>query len=457
MDFPYPRLYLRMAVYIGTTLVAFILIGAAILALIASVELEGYVATRHSTLGHEAAEILATGGRPALQRWLAEEAQIPPDVSVFVLDQDSRDILGRQLPGEFANFVRNFVVTPVDEIESNYRPLRLAPQLVAADGQVYSFLVLPKTIGVWGSPTITLGLIAVALLVIGSVASLIASRFGKPIGELQAAVRQLASGHIDARVPVAISSRRDELGALAADFNTMADRLQSLMDSRDQLMQEMSHELRSPLARLQASLALAAHRQQLGDDEREQIEREVRRIDQTIGEMLRFSRLDAPATIVHRLIRVGKLLRDLVNVEEVEARARGCRLELNADRNLQVVGDFDLLRSGFENILRNAIRYAPKNSCVELSAHQDGASIVVQISDRGPGVPDKYLHKIFEPFFRVKNDHSNGPGDDNTAGTGLGLAIAQRALEVLGGSIVAAARAGGGLTFTITMPAADAT
>jgi len=451
MDLPYPRLYLRMAIYIGATLAAFILVGAAILALIASYELEGYVATRHSTLGHEAAEVLAAGGRPALQRWLAEEAQIPPDVSIFILDQNSDDIFGRQLPGEFSNFVRNYVVTPADEVKSNYRPLRLAPQLVAADGQVYAFLVLPKTIGIWGSPATFLGLITVALLVIGSVAWLIASRFGRPIGELQAAVRQLTSGHIEARVPAAISSRRDELGALAADFNSMADQLQSLMDSREQLMQEMSHELRSPLARLQASLALAAHRQKLDDAEREQIEREVRSIDQTIGEMLRFSRLDAPAAIAHRLIRVGKLLRELVDVEEIEAQARGCQLELTSERNLQIIGDPDLLRSGFENILRNAIRYAPSDSCVELTVKKDGTSIVIQISDRGPGIPEQYLDRIFEPFFRVKNSVADA------SGSGLGLAIAQRAFEVHGGSIVATPRDGGGLMFTVTLPAADLT
>jgi len=121
MDLPYPRLYLRIAVYIGATLAAFILAVAAILALIASYELEGYVATRHSTLGREAADVLAMGGLPALQQWLAEEAKIPPDVSVFVLDQDSHDISGRQLPDEFTNIVRNYVITPADEIQSNYR------------------------------------------------------------------------------------------------------------------------------------------------------------------------------------------------------------------------------------------------------------------------------------------------------------------------------------------------
>lgn len=451
MDLPYPRLYFRMTVYIGATLAAFVLVGAAILALIASYELQGYVATRHSTLGLDAAEVLAKGGLPALRQWLAEDGRIPTDVSVFVLDQDGNDISGRQLPREFKNFVRDNVLDPTDSTESNYRPLRLAPQLIGPDGQVYSFLPLPKTIGLFGSRAILLSLIAVALIVVGSVAWLIASRFGRPIGELQGAVRQLASGHIEARVPQAISSRRDELGALAADFNSMADQLQSLMASREQLMQEMSHELRSPLARLQASLALASHHQKLDDSEREQIDSEVRRIDETIGEMLRFSRLDAPAAIAHRLIRIGRLLHDLVDVEEVEAKARGCRLELRAEPNLPVIGDLDLLRSGFENILRNAIRYAPADSCVELLARKNDTNIVVTINDRGPGVPEAYLDRIFEPFFRVNN------GIADAGGSGLGLAIAQRVFEALGGSIVASPRSGGGLTFTITLPAAELT
>jgi len=147
MDLPYPRLYFRMAVYIGAALAAFILVGAAILILIASAELAGYVATRHSALGHNAADVLAAGGRPALENWLRNEAEVPADVSIFILDQDSRDILGRSLPTELANFVRNSVVMPADRADANYRPLRLAPQLIGADGSVYAFLVLPKSIG----------------------------------------------------------------------------------------------------------------------------------------------------------------------------------------------------------------------------------------------------------------------------------------------------------------------
>ena len=449
MDLLYPRLYLRMAIYIGATLVAFVLAGAVILTLIASFELEGYVAARDKTLAKEAASVLADGGPDALQAWLAEDPDIPTDVTIYILDQDSRDIYGRELPAEIRNFVREFVIESDNSDSPNYLPLRLSAQLIGPDGQVYAFLPIPESIGIRGSPAMIIGLVAVALLVIASVAWLIASRFGRPIDELQSAVQELTSGHIEARVPDNITNRHDELGKLAADFNLMADQLQSLIDNREQLMQEMSHELRSPLARLQASLALAALRQNLDATELGRIEREIATIDRTIGEMLRFSRLDAPVKNPRRLTRIGKLLRELVEVEEVEARARRCRLDLQAESNLQVIGNIDLLRSGFENIIRNAIRYAPENSSVDIRATLEEAEIVVRISDRGPGVPEEFLDRIFEPFFRVNQ------GEADTGGTGLGLAIAQRAFKGFGGTITAARRAEGGLEFTIRLPAAN--
>jgi two-component system OmpR family sensor kinase len=451
MDLPYPRLYFRMAVYIGATLIAFILVSAVILVMIATYELQGYVETRQSALGYDAARVLQEGGRDALENWLENEAEVPADVSVFILSRDSEDILGRTLPIEYANFVRNSVIGVTEEPGSNFRPLRLAPELIGPDGQIYSFLVLPNSFHLWGSLAAYAGVIAVALIVIGSVAWLIAGAFGRPIGELQIAVRQLASGQIDARVPAAISNRRDELGALAADFNTMATQLQSLIDSREQLMQEMSHELRSPLARLQASLALASHRNSFGAKERAQIDAEVQSIDRTIGEMLRFSRLDAPGIIARKLLRIDRLLTELVGTEDVEARAQGCEIKLESDRQLTAMGDPDVLRSGFENILRNAIRFSPEGSTIDITARTHDGKIIVQIADRGPGVSEQYLEKLFEPFFRV-NSGANDP-----SGTGLGLAIAQRVFKVHGGTVDAKLRTGGGLVFTIELPAAALT
>lgn len=449
MKLPYQRLYLRMSLFIGAALLAFIGLAVASVVAVASFQLENYIATRQSTLGRTAADVLASGGRPALERWLRTDASIPSGVTIFILDENGDDILNRRIPPSYVNFVRHSVVNPPELPTSNYRPVRLAPQLIGPDQHAYAFLPLPNQISVWGSPATAAGLLIAALLVIATVAWLIARTVGRPIGELQVAVRELALGHTEARVPAAITGRRDELGALAADFNSMADKLAALLASRQQLMGELSHELRSPLARLQAALALAEHRQTIGTTERERIEQEVRRMNLLIGDLLRFSRLDAAAEIVRRLVRLDTLLAELVRDEEIEATAHPCRLVLAADPGLEMIGDPQLLRSGFENIVRNAIRHAPPDSVVDVVARRDGNRLWVEILDRGPGVSPELLTRIFDPYVRAPKS-----ADDNS-GTGLGLAIARRVFEVHGGSVVATPRPGGGLTVSVELPAAE--
>lgn len=443
------RLYVRMALYISAALVAFVMLAIGSVVFLASSELENYSATRHGTLGQKAADVLSDEGREGLARWLQSDAAIPDDVTVYVLDEGSHDILGRPLPRELAGFIRQSVVGPPDAVDGSYRPVRLAPQLIGRQGERYAFLVLPNRIGIFGSPTVLLGVILTALLVIATVAWFIARTVGRPIGELQLAARELALGHIGTRVPDAIVRRRDELGRLAADFNTMADKLAALLASRSQLMGELSHELRSPLARLQAALALADARQEFGAAERRRVEQEIRRMDAVIGDLLRFSRLDAAATIGKKLVRLEHLLAALLADEEVEARAHAVQLGLATRGDLAVVGDPDLLRSGIENVVRNAIRYAPGGSEVTVLAAREGAHIAVGIRDRGPGVPPEYLEKIFEPYVRVPKSI------DDAGSTGLGLAIARRVAEVHGGGIAARNRAGGGLEVTFTLPAAE--
>ncbi|MGI9331104.1 MAG: ATP-binding protein [Gammaproteobacteria bacterium] len=448
MAIAYRRLYLRMVVYIGAALIAFILLGVISLFLIASYELRGYVTARQSPLAEEAAAVLATGGKPALQNWLRQQQQISQDFTIYVLDAQSRDLLERQLPSQLEGFVKESVVGTSAEPAGNLLPVRLTPQLLAPDGSILSFLLLPKSITLWGSNLTRLALFAAALLVAGVVAWLIARAFGRPIGELQQAARELAVGHVDARVPEVIARRRDELGILAADFNTMAERLEQLISGREQLMQEMSHELRSPLARLQAALALANHRQSLTSAEREQIDTEIARMDQAIGEMLKFSHVDSGGKLAKRLVHLDRLLADLVDTQEVEAAAKNCRIELHTAQAMTLVGDPKLLRSGFENILRNAIRHTPADSIVEVNARPEGETLLVDISDSGPGVSAADLSRIFEPFFRAADTAGESQG------SGLGLAIAQRVFQAHKGSIHAAARPGGGLTVSVELPGA---
>ncbi|MBT8441279.1 MAG: HAMP domain-containing protein [Gammaproteobacteria bacterium] len=443
--FPYPRLYLRLALYIGAALAVFVLLGAASLALIASYELRGYSLARQSPLAKDAAVILARDGKSGLREWLANGVIENDDFTVFVLNQNSQDLLDRPLPMGLEDFVRESVVARPESTGENYMPVRLAPQLVAPDGEILTFLVLPKGISLWGSPATLFGLIVTALLVTGAIAWLIARIFGRPIVELQRAVRDLASGHADARVPAVIARRTDELGALAADFNRMSRKLNALIVGREQLMQELSHELRAPLARLQAALALAGARNSLTMAEREQVDTEIGRMDKVIGELLRFSRLNTVDVVARRLIRLDALLTDLVETEKVESAARGCRLTLESDAALTMVGDPELLKRGFENILRNAIRFAPRGSEVELAARRGRKGISVTVSDRGPGVPEGYLEQIFEPFVRAPGVAEGGQS------SGLGLAIARRVFELHDGSVEALARAGGGLIIRVNL------
>lgn len=455
MHSPTTRLYWRMALYIGAALAAFIALALASVLFVASQELANYTATRHSTLGHQAADVLRNRGVDGLASWLRTEAAVPADVTVYVLDEQSRDILDRPLPEFYANFIRKSVVGPRANVDDNYRPVRLAPQLVGPDGRLYAFLVLPNRISFLGNFTTTVGLLLAAALVIAVVAWLIARAFARPLGELQRVARELASGQIGARVPSELAARRDEVGVLAKDFNSMAEQISRLISGRAQLMGELSHELRSPLARLQAALALAAHRDAIDGHAWQRIETEIRRLDEVIGDLLRFSRLDAAAPVARRLLRIDELLRALVDAEEIEAQARRVSLELGTTPGLTVVGDPDLLRSGFENIIRNAIRYAPSGSAVSVRAERHGDSIRVQVEDVGPGVPADYLEKIFEPYVRVPE-----PGSDANAapgGTGLGLAIARRVFAVHGGQVNAELREGGGLRIRVQLPVAELT
>jgi len=437
---------MRMALYIGAALTAFVLIGAVAFAGIAAWELTGYLKARNSEIGREAAAVMLDGGRPAVEQWLQSDAPIPGDASVYVFDEQGIDILNRTIPEMYAEFVASSLVAARNEAAGNFRPIRLTSQIIGPDGTVYSILIVPRNITLFGSIATAAGLILVALVVIAIVAWLIAGRIGRPIGELQEAVRNLAAGDIDARVPDSIARRPDELGQLADDFNSMAQHLDDLIEGRERLMRELSHELRSPLTRLQAALTLATARNTMTGDERKRIENEIARMNKVIGDILRYSALDKSVSMQIRLVRLDRLLRRLVEVEEIEARSADCTLELESERNLEVAGDPDLLNSAFENIVRNAIRYSPAGGRIVIRAERTGANINVSIEDQGPGVAPDKLERIFEPYA-----HAGDP----QSGTGVGLAIVRRVIERHGGSVCAENRAGAGLRLIAQIPAAD--
>ncbi len=372
-----------MALYIGAAIAGFVLLGVASLVLVASQQLRNYLAARE---GAHAADVLESGGPSALRAWMRDPNTFPEGVALYVLDGTGRDLDGKLLPAQYQNFVERFVLAGTRSESDNFRPIRLAPLLVAPDGIRYAFLLLPDRIAPWDSPAALAAVIAIALLVIAVVAAVIARAFGKPITELQLSVRALARGRVAIRKPASVSGRDDEIGALARDFDSMAKQIESLLTSCQQLMRDMSHELRSLLARLQAALALTERKKPLPAPEHQRILTELERMNQAIGDVLRFTRLEAEPIQVKHLLRIDELLTTLVADESDEALTHEVRLELQLEQDLAVVGDPQVLRSGFENVLRNAIRHAPAGSAVEVRARRsDGDSIAISIEDRGPG------------------------------------------------------------------------
>ena len=278
-------------------------------------------------------------------------------------------------------------------------------------------------------------------------AALLARYFSKPIRSLRSAFAAAADGDLAQNLGPAMGKRRDELADLGRDFDRMAGQLKILMDSQRRLLHDVSHELRSPLARLQAATGLARQQPERMEDSLARIDRESVRMDKLVSELLALSRLEAG--MVERLddcVDVGELLGNVVDDARFEAGARQCRIELAADKDVFVRGNAELLHSAAENIVRNALKHSPAGGLVEVGAAVVAGEVIVRVVDRGPGVAEADLASIFKPFFR-------SPSENPADGHGLGLAISQRVVESLHGHIGAANREGGGLCVTISLPA----
>src|SRR6185437_11752106 len=219
-----------------------------------------------------------------------------------------------------------------------------------------------------------------------------------PIDRLRQATREVASGNLSVRMLPRLKGRQDDLTLLAQDFDTMAERVQTLLESKQQLLRDVSHELRSPLTRLQLALSLA--RRKDGGTERQlaRIASEADRLEQLIARILKLVRLERPGSALQgAAVDVGKLLEMIAQDVGIEAEARSCTVSVRVDEGLEVAGDPELLRSAFENVIRNAVRYGPSGSTVAVTAAR-GDWIGVTVRDHGPGVPEKDLKLIFEPF-----------------------------------------------------------
>ena len=232
--------------------------------------------------------------------------------------------------------------------------------------------------------------------------------------------------------------------AIGGDFDRMTERLQRLVEGQQRLLHDVSHEMRSPLARLQAAIGLARQQPARMEDSLRRIEREGERMDRLVGELLTLSRLEAGAAAPLEAVDIDELLLDIVEDARFEGGAR--RVSITYDpRALAVVqANGELLQRAIENVMRNAIRHSPDGGTVAISTRlTDGGQLRIRIADHGPGVPEAQLEAIFQPFFR---------GDGQGGGYGLGLAIARRVISALGGTIRASRGDAGGLVVDIKLP-----
>lgn len=299
-------------------------------------------------------------------------------------------------------------------------------------------------------------------------AALLAWYFARPIRVLRQAFEDVAGGRLEARVGDAMGRRRDELADLGSDFDRMADRLQALIDAQRRLLHDVSHELRSPLARLQAAVELMRQQPERAVELLARIERDSGRMDTLVGELLTLARLDAGAAgRTHAGVTAGEVvdLADLLAAiaEDAEFEVAGddgpgARIDTDFSSPLPVRGDRELLHRAIENVVRNAVRHSGRAadaggecaialSARMASAQEGGRQIVVEVADHGPGVPEAELERIFEPFFR-------SGGNAPAGGYGLGLAITRRVVAAHGGTVSARNRSAGGLIVRIEMPAA---
>ena len=334
----------------------------------------------------------------------------------------------------------------------------------SASGRRYLFLLsrpyqegkpslssLLRNLRIFGYPQLPIGIVIFGLTTFGLVLLLT-----RPIGKLRAAARDLARGKLETRVPKTDKGNflgGDEIQGLAHDFNHMAERLEHLVVAQKMLLRDVSHELRSPLARLSVALELA--REEAPErmmDQLQRIELEAGRLNRLIGDLLRLSSMEATeAPTGSEEFSLNQVLEEMRADAEFEAQQRSCTVLLHSNCDCIVRGNPELIYRAIENIVRNAIRYTREESVVEIDLSCEGQAgeqtAVLKVRDQGPGIPEDELGNIFRPFYRIDNARQR-----NTGGFGVGLALTERAVRLHHGEVGAANRPGGGLIVTLRIP-----
>lgn len=386
------------------------------------------------------------GGMDGLRSFLAESRHNPAMPPIFAIDDVGKDVLGREV-------APNILAQAKSLAASHSTGVR---RIKTDEGQSYLLFALysdnnsarnPKQLHPDPPPPwlpITLGFF-ISLIFSG----VSAWYFAKPIRQLQSAFSAVARGDLDTRAGQIMSQRHDELADLGKSFDYMVSQIQLSVNAQQRLLHDVSHELRSPLARIQTAIGLAYQQPDKIPLTLERIEKESQRMNDLIGELLAISRLEAGVIGKLEVIDINELLSEIVEDARLEADSKHVGIDLNIAGEIFLQGYYDLLSRAIENVLRNAVKYTRRHSKVSVNAKlcASGRQLHIDITDQGPGVAETELSAIFDPFFR-------GSHHQTSQGIGLGLTIALKALETHHGKIKVGNRPEGGLKVEIMLPAA---
>ena len=408
-----------------------------------------------TTVLNEAVSAYEQGGNTQLRQYL-ENLDKTQHVRAYLFNEKGEEVSGRGVPDWAARVAAGGPRMPHEGFVFP-APRALRDSKASSDGLHRFTLVIGLPPGprvFFGPRGMPIPGLIIAIISSGLVCYVLSWLMTKPIVRLRAATRQLAAGDLSARAGAPSGSRRDEITGLMRDFDAMAERLETLVKAQSRLLNDISHELRSPLARLNVALGLA--RQRSGPESAamlERIELEATRLNELIGRILTLARLeDGEQRVPRTVVPLNELVLNVAEDAEFEAQARHCHVHCTIpEGDWGVPGEASLLHSAIENVVRNAVRYTREGTTVEVQLDRagvaDGSEAILRVSDSGPGVPENALDKMFQPFYRL--DDARGR---LTGGVGLGLAITDRAVRFHGGRVTAFNRADGGLTLEIRLP-----
>jgi len=418
--------------------------------------------------GRAAQEIYICGGQTEYENYingLVEGAR----TRISLIGEDNRTITGSEVSNELLTLVENARKNTEVSIQKSGDILTVAKSLEPKDSK--SIVVIGvHTIGPppgmpsqgkdrpvfagFPPPFFARGemiSIAIMLIVVSGVCYLLARSLSIPIRKLQKTTQQIAGGDYSARVGQSLGRTGNEIADLGRDFDLMVERTETLISSQKRLLRDISHELRSPLARMNVALALAKKRLDAEDDSSlNKIGKEAERLNELIGQLLTLTRLESGAgiPIAAEPVKLNMLLSEVARDVDFEAASNGRGVRIVSSQEVTVTGSLELLRRAIENIVRNAAHYTAKNTMVEISLSARGKEVKITVVDSGPGVPEQDLLHLFEPFYRVAKARER-----QTGGVGIGLAIAEQAVKVHKGSVIAQNRNDQtGLIVTIILP-----